>query len=212
MKLRLPLRFWVSLAGFGLLVAVIVQGPRFFIETSEVLTFSDEITVGAAHADPILPDSGLTLATERRVELFMQDLKAQPQQPVRWSRLNKEWLEYARLWFERVYPGEERFNRYTSLWVGKREKSKLWRLNCRNEFFPDMDDKELLSKAEWLKEQEEWQEMQAKIARGLATVDAEYEQALHSLLGENWDEFTKLHSLFLQDQLPKTGGDTKFFL
>lgn len=212
MKLRLGRTFWLRIGLFVALISVVVQGQEFFRGPAEALTFSDEISVGAAHAEPILPDSGLTPAVERKVQFFLEELRAQPQQPKRWVRLNAEWLNYARGWFERVYPGEERFNRYASLWVGKREKSKLWRRNCRDEFFPDMDDNELLTKAEWLQDQEEWQEMQAKIDRGLATVDNEYQTALQELLGPHWNDFQKLHRLFVKDYLPKSGGTDSYFL
>jgi len=212
MKLRLGRKFWLRMALFLGFLSVVFRGQEFFRRPAEVLTFSDEISVGAAHAEPVMPDSGLTMGVEKKVQFFLEELRAQPHQPKRWVKLNTEWLNYARGWFDRVYPGEERFNRYASLWVGKREKSKLWRMNCREEFFPDMDDKELLSKAKWLHDQEEWQEMQAKITRGLQTVDDEYQAALLELLGPNMDEFQKLHSLFLKDALPKTGGDSKFFL
>ncbi len=205
-------RFYLKFSLLLLLLGVVAQGPRFFRPTAQVLTFSDEISVGAAHAEPILPDSGLTPSVEKRLHHFMEDLRAQPHHPKRWTRLNHEWLEYARGWFERAYPGEERFNRYASLWVGKREKSKLWRLNCRNEFFPDMDDAELLARADWLQDQEEWQEMQAKIMRGLATVDSEYQTALQELLGERRKDFDKLHQLFVSDQLPKVAGPLDYFL
>lgn len=212
MKLRLGRKFWLRIGLFVALISVVVRGQEFFRRPAEILTFSDEISVGAAHAEPILPDSGLTPAVERKVQLFLEELRAQPHQPKRWVRLNVEWLNYARGWFERVYPGEERFNRYASLWVGKREKIKLWRMNCRDEFFPDMDDNELMTKAEWLKDQEEWQEMQAKIDRGLSTVDIEYETALKGLLGPRWSDFEKLHGLFVRDFLPKSGGADSYFL
>lgn len=211
MKLRLGRKFWLRMALFVALVSVVVRGQEFFRRPAEILTFSDEISVGAAHAEPVMPDSGLTPAVEKKVEIFFEELRSQPHQPKRWVKLNTEWLNYARGWFDRVYPGEERFNRYASLWVGKREKSKLWRMNCREEFFPDMDDKELLSKAKWLQDQEEWQEMQAKIDRGLSTVDVEYQQALKELLGTRWNEFEKLHGLFIKDFLPKTGASSSYF-
>lgn len=200
---RLGRKFWTRLASFLLLLGVISQGKEFFRPTAEDLTFSDEISTGAAHADAIMPDSGLTVSVEQRVDQFLTELKSQPSQPEKWHKLNEEWLGFARSWFERVYPGQELFNRYTSLWVGKREKIKLWRLNCRNDFFPDMSDEELLMKAEWLQNEEEWQEMQAKINRGLESVESEYQAALKEMLGEHIEEFNKLHGLFVKDFLPK---------
>lgn len=209
---RLGTKFWLSVMSFLALCTIILQGQDYFRRPAEELTFSDEISVGAAHAEPVLPDSGLSMGVERRVQDFLAQMKAQPSQPDRWVELNQEWLHYARAWFDRVYPGQERFNRYASLWVGKREKIRLWRVNCRNEFFPDMNDVELLTKAEWLQGEEEWQEMQAKITRGLQTVDLEYQTALKDLLGTHFSEFRKLQQLFVKEFLPKNGSSGSYFL
>lgn len=209
---RLGTKFWLSVVSFLALCTVIVRGQEMFRRPAEELTFSDEISVGAAHAEPILPDSGLTPGVEKRLKHFLDEMKTQPSEPDRWTGLNNEWLSYARTWFDRVYPGEERFNRYASLWVGKREKIHLWRVSCRNEFFPDMNDTELMAKAEWLQGEEEWQEMQAKITRGLQTVDLEYQAALQELLGTHYSELRKLHQLFVKEFLPKSGGSDSYFL
>ncbi|MBY0518748.1 MAG: hypothetical protein K2P81_17690 [Bacteriovoracaceae bacterium] len=212
MMQRLGLKFWLTLASFSLITFTLMKGPSAFRKTAHDLTFTDEVSTTAAHAEVIMPDSGLSVSIEKRVDLFLSDLRSQPTEPEKWANLNAEWLKYAHQWFARVYPGEEKFNAYASLWVGKREKSKLWRLNCRNEFFPDMDDNELISKSQWLQGEEEWQEMQAKINRGLQTVDEEYDQALSALLGTRIKDFVKLHKLFVREFLPKKSGTKSYFL
>jgi hypothetical protein len=209
---RLGLRFWLTIATFIMVLVVVSKGPQTFRKPAERLTFTDEIQTSHAHAGVIMPASGMTVAVEERVNSFLASMKEQKNSQTDWSKLNNEWLSFARAWFERVYPGEERFNQYASLWVGKRSKVILWRLKCRNEFFPDLDETELIRKADQLKDQEEWQEMQAKISRGLTTVEEEYSNALNNLLGSRISEFKSFHKLFVQDFLSKKRQTSDFFL
>lgn len=209
---RLGLRFWLTIAAFVMVLAIVAKGPQSFKRPAERLTFTDEIQTTHAHAGVIMPTSGMTVAVEERVNNFLASMKEQKTSPTDWSKLNDEWLSFARAWFDRVYPGEERFNQYASLWVGKRSKIILWRLKCRNEFFPDLDETELIRKAEQLKDQEEWQEMQAKITRGLTTVEEEYSIALNNLLGSRISEFKSFHKLFVQDFLSEKRQTSDFFL
>lgn len=195
-----------------MVLAIVAKGPQSFKRPAERLTFTDEIQTLQSHAGVVRPSSGMTVAVEERVNNFLSAMKEQKNSQTDWSKLNNEWLSFARAWFERVYPGEERFNQYASLWVGKRSKIILWRMKCRNEFFPDLDEAELIRKADQLKDQEEWQEMQAKITRGLITVEEEYSIALNNLLGSRISEFKSFHKLFVQDFLSQKRQTSDFFL
>ncbi len=208
----LDTRFWVTCLCFFAVCTALYSGAGFFRAGAEKLTFSDEIQTQAAHADTINPQNGLTPPVAERLGQHFARLEARDSKKLALAPQGREWLEYARAWFERVYPGEERYNRYVSLWVGKREKERLWRVKCREEFYPDFTEAELIRKASWLQGQEEWLEMQEKVARGLESIDLEYAGALAELMGDKTKEFHRLHELFLSESAFDERPAMNFFL
>jgi len=157
-----------------------------------------------------MPDSGLTLATEKRLNRFMKKLARVELENM--SGTQKEWLSYAKGWFERVYPDQTHFNHYVQHWLNFREQKAELRDHLRNRYFPDYSDRELLAKAEWLQSQEEWREMNEKMDSGIKDLEGEYQSKLKSLMGEKMESFTKLHELFVQDFFDSQGAPENFFL
>lgn len=209
---KLGLRFWVTTLAFGVVAVSVARGPELFQRPVGQLLLTDSVSTAQASAETVLAATGLTADLSARLDAYFLEMSEARDQASDWVALHREWLAYARDWFDRVYPGEERFQRYADLWVTKREKTKLWRVSCRQEFFPDLSDAELVQKADWLKDQEEWAEMESKVQRGLTTIDAEYALALEELLGSRQREFKRFHDLFVADFLPEKTQLANFFL
>ncbi|MFP5457970.1 MAG: hypothetical protein ACLGG7_04495 [Bacteriovoracia bacterium] len=209
---KLGFRFWLTTIAFGVVAVSVARGPELFRRPADQLLLTDTVSTGQAQTMRSAPAPGLDLEVSEKLDAYFLDMGAAHDKANDWVALHREWLDYARDWFERVYPGEDRFQRYADLWVSKRLKIKLWRVKCRQEFFPDLDDSELIQKADWLKDQEEWTEMESKINRGLTTIEAEYALAVQELLGSRLREFKKFHDLYVDDFMSQKRQISNFFL
>jgi hypothetical protein len=211
MNKYLGIRFWVLL---GLFIAVTISFyPKLNIysNAAAVLTLSDSVSLSQASIERIMPDTGLSLSNEMRLTKFMDDAKLQ-ESSFDWAKLNNQWLEYARAWFERVYPHENRFNEYVQRWVEKRNQLVAVRIEMREAYFSDLDDRELLMKAEWLKNQDEWKEMNEKISKQTDAIERTYNDSLEKILLDHKNDFLKLHELFVNDFLEEKSTPQHFFL
>ncbi len=204
-------RFWSLLGLFFLTAVVLHRGQDFFRRPAATLVAMDEVSSRAAKAETPSAQTGLLPGTEARLNAYL-DSFIPSADGHDWRFLHQEWLELARQWFERVAPGQGGYERYVLLWLQKREDMRQWRQDCRREFYPDLDDGELEARAEWLREQDEWKEMQEKIRSGIAKLEAAHEASLDGLLGEGRGSFLRLHSLFLVEQLPRDAAPNLFFL
>lgn len=177
------------------------------------LTFTpqatDEVSTQVSARLRVMPDTGLSLATEERLKTFMQTLSRQEIESM--GETQNEWLGYAKAWFARVYPNDTRYNQYVETWLTHREQKAELRENLRQRYFPDYSDRELMLKAEWLQTQEEWSEMNSKIDAGIRELEAQYRTQVELILGDQFPAFTKLHGLFVQD-FSEVSAPENFFL
>lgn len=209
---KLSFRFWLTTIAFGVVAVTVARGPELFRRPAGQLLLTDSVSTGQAQRTTLAPALALESDVSEKLDAYFREMGTAHAEANDWVALHREWLDYARDWFARVYPGEERFQRYADLWVSKRLKIKLWRVKCREEFFPDLDDSELIQKADWLKDQEEWTEMESKINRGLTTIEAEYTLAIQELLGSRLGEFKKFHDLYVDDFMSEKRQIQNFFL
>jgi hypothetical protein len=189
-----------------LAMGVISQGPRFFRPMAQTLTeltppaapLTDSVRTAAAAAQaPAEASAELGKRLDAYYETLTDDAEGH-----RWRALSQEWMALGEQWFARLYPGDQApYIRYATLWVDKRERVRLWRVDCRRQAFPEFSDDELYARADWFREQEEWREMQAKIRQGEGEIEAKYRTDLAELLGSRLESFERLHALFVGDQL-----------
>lgn len=212
MMLRyLDQKFWMRLILLTFLVAVMFMGPGIYRKPAQYLTFTDEVsTTAAAPEQQYSPTSGLSFELELELERYIEQLVTGPAIHD-WRFLHQEWFALARQFFDRLYAEPAVYNTYVKLWLQKRKQAHDWRVSCRREFFPELDDRELFDKIDWLSGQEEWQEMQAKIHQGLEKIDHDYNQALTEHMGNNLASIEKLHQLFIQDHM-KEESSAFYFL
>lgn len=177
------------------------------------LTFTpqiDAVSTTQAATMRVMPDTGLSLVTEKRLKSFMLTLSRQEIEKM--SETQNEWLTYAKAWFERVYPNESRYNQYVEAWLNHREQKSELRESLRQRYFPDYSDRELMQKAEWLQSQEEWTEMNEKTEIGIRELELQYQTQIELILGNKKEAFSKLHSLFVNDFFAESGAPENFFL
>lgn len=193
-------KFWMRVILLGLLVATIVMGPRG-LKAPAKLTYNDEVSSAAASPRQVYsPASGLTYELESKLDNYIEQLTITPAAQD-WRHLHQEWFALSKQFFERLYGDPAVYNKYVELWLAKRQDMQSLRLNSRREFFPDMTDRELFDRIDWLREQDEWNEMQAKIHQGIERIDHDYTVALQELLGHNYAALSKLHEIFMQDNM-----------
>lgn len=209
----LGMRFWViSFLFVGVLISF---HPSFSLHSkiAHNLTFtpeSDAVTISQSALGRIMPDTGLSVVTEKRLKDFLAEVARVEVEKM--SETQNEWLNYARAWFERVYPNETRYNQYVDAWLTHREEKTQVRERHRQRYFPDFSDKELLQKASWLQSQEEWREMNQKIDSEMSILEREYSMKLETILGSKRMQFSKLHELFVNDFFSTAGAPEDFFL
>jgi hypothetical protein len=209
----LGLRFWVlSFLFMGVLISF-HPAIKLHSKIAHNLTFtpeSDVVSISQSAIQRIMPDTGLSVVTEKRLMSFLQQVARVEVEKM--SETQNEWLTYAKGWFERVYPNETRFNQYVEAWVTHRELKTRVRASLRERYFPDFSDKELIQKASWLQSQEEWSEMNQKIDSEISTLEIEYNLKLEAILGTKREQFSKLHELFVKDFFSDSGAPENFFL
>lgn len=194
-------KFWMRVLALGFLAFIVMLGPSVFYRPAQHLTFTDEISTRAAA--PLVsysPTSGLTFELESSLTTYITELPVSPS-AYDWKFLHQEWFMLSRQWFERLYADPATYNQYVTLWLAKRNEVHGWRISSRREFFPDLTDRELFDKIDWLRQQDEWNEMQAKIHVGVEKIEHRYNLALQEMLGENFPALIKLHQIFMRDNM-----------
>ena len=202
-------KFWMRMACLALIAIVLIKGPKLFHGTAQELTFSDSVQTEEAAPVAYSPVSGLTYEVELELQKYIEQLSSSPAAHD-WKFLHEEWFALSRQWFERLFADPAHYNRYVQLWLAKRRDAHEWRIGCRLEFFPDMSDRELFDKIDWLRQQDEWTEMQTKIQSGLDRIERDYQAQLVELLGDQKILMNKLQEVFLRDNLPGEGNNSFF--
>lgn len=193
---------WRLVMRLMVLTLVIGVGMREFSAQKIHAPVTDQVSHTLAKEVIYSTATGLLPDVERRLDLHLAALD-RSLDGGNWRRLHEEWLSLVRQWFARLRPAPEEYNSYVTAWLDRREKTSQWRTRCRRESYPDYSDDELFAKADWLRGQDEWIEMQRRIQKGLARIDAEYDLALAQRLGEDASAFQKLHQLFLHEEWPR---------
>ena len=188
----------LALTGVVMLLTV---GPGLNRRRTALQQHTDEVSLQAsAPVKTYSPTSGLSFEVEQELTTFLDELNTGPAAHD-WRFLHQEWFNLTRQWFERLYADPAMYDGYVRTWLAKRKETKEWRISCRREFFPDLTDRELFDKIDWLREQDEWGEMEAKIHQGLERIEHHYSVGLTELLGENYHAFVNLHGIFMKEHL-----------
>lgn len=203
-------KFWLRVLCLGAVGVGFLLMPKQQNGIARAPAIEDTIQLEEAAPVSYSPASGLTYQLEAQLQTYLDLLSTTPAAHD-WKFLHQEWFALTRQWFERIFKDPALYERYVQLWLDKRRDSHEWRVSCRREFFPDMGDRELFDKIDWLREQDEWGEMQAKINQGITRIDQSYSAAILELLGENHKSFVKLHDIFMEEHLP-SGPASQFFL
>lgn len=211
MMLRyLDKKFWMRLVLFVGILMVLIRGPKIFHQPAKLITFTDEInTQAAAPLSDYSPISGLSFETEHALNEYLDNLPVGPSAHD-WKFLHQEWFNYSRQWFERLYADPQLYDRYAKMWLQKRNDLREWRIYCRRNSFPELTDRELFDRIEWIRKQDEWKEMQSKINQGLEKIDLDYKNNLNELIESHYQSFEKLHGLFMKDNMVNEVSDTFF--
>lgn len=202
-------KFWMRVGCFTIVAVVMFLSPDLK-RPKNTEPFIDTVQTEEAAPVAYSPASGLTYQLETDLNQYIAELNSTPAAQD-WKFLHEEWFALSRQWFERLFAEPALYNRYVELWLQKRRDTHEWRISCRREFFPDMNDRELFDKIDWLRQQDEWTEMQTKINNGLARIEASYDSSLKELIGENYQALVGLHGIFMREHLPD-GLNGQFFL
>lgn len=206
---HLGARFWLRVLTLSGLVVFIWQNQH---QRPASTVVADSVSnYAAAAASDISAKTGLTFDNELSRDRYLEKLTLTPAGRD-WKSLHEEWFGLARQFFDRLYAEPAMYNRYMKLWLTKREGAQQLRQDARREFFPDLTDRELFDRIDWLREKEEWGEMQAKIQKGLDHVDQQYALGLRDLMGENLESLKKLEVIFLEDNFQTEGPALGYFL
>lgn len=204
-------KFWMRLVLFAGIIAVLQQRPQLFHAPAKIITFTDEVnTQAAAPVSSYSPATGLSFETENQLNEYLDSLPVGPSSHD-WKYLHQEWFSYTRQWFDRLYADSKIYDQYAMLWLKKRNEMREWRLSCRLHSFPELTDRELFDRIEWIRKQDEWKEMQTKMNQGLERIDLEYKSAVKELIGPHFEAFEKLHELFMKDNMVNEASEG-FFL